>query len=157
MKALLSNLGIGVLWVLISGNFTTLNLLFGFALGYGLLGLLHSQDKDTPYFRKGRQLTVFVVRFLWEMITASLKVAYDVLTPRNYMTPRIIAYELEAKTDMEITLFANAVSLTPGTLSLDVSEDRKVLQIHAMYVDDEAALVKSIRETLERPLLQVMR
>ena len=157
MMMLLGNLGIGVLWVLISGNFTTLNLFFGFALGYALLGFLHSGDRSTPYFRKGRQLACFMLRFLWEMITASMKVAHDVLTPRNYMTPRIIAYELEAKTDMEITLFANAVSLTPGTLSLDVSEDRKVLQIHAMYVDDEAALVQSIRESLERPLLEVMR
>lgn len=157
MMTLLSNLGISVLWVLISGNFTTLNLFFGFALGYVMLGFLHPRGEDSTYFRKGRQLACFLVRFFWEMITASMKVAHDVLTPRNYMTPRIIAYQLEAKTDMEITLFANAVSLTPGTLSLDVSEDRKVLQIHAMYVDDEATLVKSIREGLERPLLQVMR
>ncbi|MDE0839339.1 MAG: Na+/H+ antiporter subunit E [Kiritimatiellae bacterium] len=157
MMTLLSNLGISVLWVLITGNFNTLNLIFGFGLGYVLLGAMRTEDQDRSYFRKARQSAWFILRFFIEMITASTKVAYDVITPHNYMTPRIIAYELEAKTDLEITLFANAVSLTPGTLSLDVSDDRKVLQIHAMYVDDEAKLIKSIRDTLERPLLQVMR
>ena len=142
MMTLLSNLGISVLWVLITGNFTTLNLFFGFGLGYVLLGSMRTEDQDKSYFRKARQSAWFILRFF---------------TPHNYMTPKIIAYELEAETDLEITLFANAVSLTPGTLSLDVSDDRKVLQIHAMYVDDEAKLIKSIRDTLERPLLKMMR
>jgi multicomponent Na+:H+ antiporter subunit E len=157
MMTLLSNLGISVLWVLITGNFTTLNLFFGFGLGYVLLGSMRTEDQDKSYFRKARQSAWFILRFFIEMITASIKVAYDVITPHNYMTPKIIAYELEAETDLEITLFANAVSLTPGTLSLDVSDDRKVLQIHAMYVDDEAKLIQSIRDTLERPLLKMMR
>lgn len=49
------------------------------------------------------------------------------------MKPGVIALPLSARTEMEITLVANLISLTPGTLSLDVSDDRKVLYIHAMF------------------------
>jgi multicomponent Na+:H+ antiporter subunit E len=64
---------------------------------------------------------------------------------------------LEAKTSLEITLLANLISLTPGTLSLDVSDDRKVLYVHAMYIDDKASFVNSIKNGFEKRLLAIMR
>jgi len=79
-----------------------------------------------------------------------------VITPVWYMKPGVIGYELEAKTDIEITLVANLISLTPGTLSLDVSDDRRVLYIHAMFMADEAELRESLHE-LERRILEVLR
>jgi multicomponent Na+:H+ antiporter subunit E len=57
--------------------------------------------------------------------------------PTHHMRPGVIAMPLEAKTDGEITMVANLISLTPGTLSLDVSDDRKVLYIHAMFLDGD--------------------
>jgi multicomponent Na+:H+ antiporter subunit E len=67
---------------------------------------------------------------------ANLKVAFDIITPKDYMSPGIIAFPLDAKSDLEITLFANLLTLTPGTLSLDVSSDKKILYVHALYVKD---------------------
>nr|WP_253451995.1 Na+/H+ antiporter subunit E [Halomonas sp. Y3] len=59
---------------------------------------------------------------------------------------------LEARTELEITMVANLISLTPGTLSLDVSDDRKVLYIHAMFLDDEEELRRNLKEMEYRAL-----
>ena len=59
---------------------------------------------------------------------------------------------LSARTEMEITMVANLISLTPGTLSLDVSDDRKVLYIHAMFLDNEEELRRNLKEMEHRAL-----
>ena len=87
---------------------------------------------------------------------ANLKVAFDIVTPIWHMKPGVIAMPLEARTEMEITMVANLISLTPGTLSLDVSDDRRVLFIHAMFLDDEQALRASLKE-MERRVLEILR
>ncbi len=68
------------------------------------------------------------------------------------MKPGVIAMPLEARTELEITMVANLISLTPGTLSLDVSDDRKVLYIHAMFLDDEEELRRNLKEMEYRAL-----
>jgi multicomponent Na+:H+ antiporter subunit E len=73
------------------------------------------------------------------------------------MTPGIVRVPLDVKTDFEITLLANLISLTPGTLSLDVSEDRKVLYVHTMYVGDKDKFIEGIKSGFERRLLKLLR
>ncbi len=68
------------------------------------------------------------------------------------MKPGVIAMPLSARTEMEITMVANLISLTPGTLSLDVSDDRKVLYIHAMFLDNEEELRRNLKEMEHRAL-----
>jgi multicomponent Na+:H+ antiporter subunit E len=72
------------------------------------------------------------------------------------MKPGVIAFPLQARTDMEIMFVSSVISLTPGTLSLDVSDDRRVLFIHAMFLQDEEQLRNDLRE-LEHRILKVMR
>jgi multicomponent Na+:H+ antiporter subunit E len=84
-------------------------------------------------------------------------VAHDVLTPRYHMKPRVIGIPLDARTDAEITALAYFISLTPGTLSLDVSTDRSTMFIHAMYAPDADKLRREIKQGLEQRLLMVMR
>jgi multicomponent Na+:H+ antiporter subunit E len=95
--------------------------------------------------------------FLYELVKANLEVAYDVATPKFYMKPGIIGVPLDAKTDLEITLLANMITLTPGTLSLDVSEDRKILYVHAMYITDRESFIRSIKDGFEKRLLEITR
>ena len=96
--------------------------------------------------------TTFIIYFFWEMFLANLRVAYDVMTVKHFMRPGILAIPLEAKTDLEITILANLISLTPGTLSLDVSSDRQVLFVHAMYLGE----IEEFKD-FERRLLRVLR
>jgi multicomponent Na+:H+ antiporter subunit E len=95
--------------------------------------------------------------FLRELVTANLRIAFDIATPRLHISPCIVAIPLDVETDTEITLLANLITLTPGTLSMDISDDRKVLYVHAMYVSDPDALRKEIKEGFERRVLEVLR
>jgi multicomponent Na+:H+ antiporter subunit E len=97
--------------------------------------------------------------YVKELILASLKVAYEVITVRNHMNPAVVAVPLDAKSNLEITLLANLVTLTPGTLSIDVSSDRKTLYVHAMYLDDadSTKVIKDIKEGFEKRILKITR
>ena len=78
----------------------------------------------------------FVLFYMWEMLLSNVRVAHDVLTPRNRFRPGIIAVPLPELTDRQLIVLTNLVTMTPGTVSLDVSDDRDVLYVHCMYVDD---------------------
>lgn len=151
------NVLLALAWTTLSSNFTGLNFLFGFTLGYVALALL---QKELPilhsYAQRIPRFVLFVMFFVKELFKANMKVAFDVLTPPWHMQPGVIALPLQAKTDLEITMVANFISLTPGTLSLDVSDDRRVLFIHAMFLQDEQALFADLKE-VERRILEIMR
>lgn len=157
MTALTANLLLALLWAALTGNFSAANGLFGFALGYFVLayGL-----RDLPAFARYRAKVPAFIRFLgfflWDLILSNLRVAHDVLTPTHHMQPAVIGVPLDARTDAEITALANFITLTPGTLSLDVSDDRRVLYVHVMYLDDEDKVRAGIKD-LERRLLALMR
>jgi multicomponent Na+:H+ antiporter subunit E len=158
VNTFLWNILLALIWVAITEEFTGPNLVIGFVLGYLILGFAQATvATQSPYFRKVWQLVSFLVYFLQEMLLANLRVAYDVVTPTYYMRPAVVAIPLEAKTDVEITLLSMFITLTPGTLSLDVSTDRKVLYIHAMFAADPEALRREIKEGFERRLLELLR
>lgn len=157
MSGLLWIVGLALVWVGLSGSVTPGTLVTGAVLGY--LAVLLSQDAMGfgPPLRRIRRALNLSVFFVWELILASLRIAYDVVTPTHYMAPAVVGIPLDAKTDAEITLLAILVSLTPGTLTLDVSRDRRTLFIHAMYVHDRERLVRSIKHGFERRVLEVLR
>ena len=102
-------------------------------------------------------LVLFIAFYIKELVLASLRVAYDVLRPAYHIRPAILAIPLDAKTDLEILLLANLINMTPGSLSIDVSSDRRVLYVHAMYVDNPDALRHEIKSSLERRILALLR
>ena len=98
-----------------------------------------------------------VLFFLSELILSALRVAWLVVQPKLRLRPAIIAYPLTVTTDAQITLLANMITLTPGTMSIDVSADRKTLYVHAIDIDSKEALVASIAAGLETRVLEVLR
>ena len=99
--------------------------------------------------RIGR-LTVLGLVFLYEIVASAWRVAKLVLWPRIDIQPVIIGYPLSVTSDFEITLLANMITLTPGTLSVDVSEDRGTLYVHAIDCWDNAQTIADIERTFER-------
>ncbi len=153
MTGAIWNLLLGLAWVLLSGDFTGLNLLVGLIFGYITLILIEPQlDSLKGYPARVPRFIGFIGFFLKELIQANLRVAFDIVTPPWHMKPGVIAMPLSARTEMEITMVANLISLTPGTLSLDVSDDRKVLYIHAMFLDNEEELRRNLKEMEHRAL-----
>jgi multicomponent Na+:H+ antiporter subunit E len=109
------------------------------------------------YFRKIPMAIGFLLFFLKELVLANLRVAMEVVTPRHRMRPGVVAIPLDVETDAEITLLANLVTLTPGTLSLDISTDRRFLYLHAMYINDPESLRREIKDGFERRVLELLR
>ncbi len=102
-------------------------------------------------------LRLFVV-FLRDLVVSSVQVARAVLSPRDIARPRFTTIPLRATSDVEITLVANFISLTPGTLTIDVSPDRKTLLVHDMFAgEDSTAARASVRDGIEARVLKATR
>lgn len=157
MNALLWNIVLALVWVAATGRPTFSNLAVGFLLGFVILFFTRQVVGSPNYLRKVGQVISLLLYFIWELILSNLRVAYDVLTPGYNMRPGIIALPLDARTDTEITLLANLITLTPGSLSLDVSEDRRVLYLYVMFIDDVNKVSRRIKDGFERRLLAVLR
>ncbi len=127
--------------------------------GIGIVGWLTSFLYARKAFFQVIYLVELIVFFLWELTKASYAVAYEVVTPSHTMEPGIIAVPLDTKTDFEITIFSSLVTLTPGTLSLDVSADKSHLFVHAMYIGkgNGAALVKELKNGFERRVIRILK
>jgi multicomponent Na+:H+ antiporter subunit E len=157
MKEFLANIILAITWAAASGEITLAGLAVGFAVGYVILWFGRPVLGTSRYFEKLPKAVSFILFYLRQLALSNLKVAYDIVTPTNYMKPGMIGVTLDAETDAEITLLANLITMTPGTLSVDVSDDRRTLYIHAMYIDDVEAFRREIKDGFERRLLDLMR
>lgn len=157
MTGLFWNLLLATCWVFLTGSFEFINYLFGFAVGYLVIALIHQLVPALHgYPQRIPRFFGFVGYFSWALILSNIKVATDIVTPPWYMKPGVLRFPLSAKSDLEITLVANFISLTPGTLVLDVSDDKAALFVHAMFLHDEKQVLADLRE-LEQRLLNVIR
>lgn len=129
-----------------------------FLLVYFLLWIL-SWFYSKSHFKKLPKIVSLIFFFIKELIVASLKIAYDVLTPKFILQPAVIALPLDADSDLEITILASLISLTPGTLSIDVTEDRKILYIHVLYSGggETDTIKKDIKNGFEKRILAITR
>ena len=151
------NLTLALLWVAMTGHFEVLNLLLGFAFGYLVMFLLQRVVGSSTYFAKSAVLVRFTGFYILEVVRSNIRVAIDVVTPASRAQPGIVAVPLDARTDAEITLLANLITMTPGSLAIDVADDRSVIYVHSMFVDDPEALRRSIKDDLERRVLELLR
>ncbi|WP_439121762.1 Na+/H+ antiporter subunit E [Marivita sp.] len=144
------NIILAIAWVAFTGSVSLTGLISGFAIGYAALWLIQPLIGTSTYFRRVTAWIKLIIMFHYELIVSSFAVAMDVLTPKHRARPAIIEVPLDVTSDTGILLVTNLISLTPGTLSLDVSEDRKTLLVHAMFADDHDALRKSLKDGMER-------
>jgi multicomponent Na+:H+ antiporter subunit E len=99
----------------------------------------------------------YVPVFLWEMLKANIDVAYRVVHPRLPITPGIVKVRTSLQSDIAITLLANSITLTPGTMSVDVDKDRAILYVHWIDVSspDMELATRIIVERFERILRKI--
>ena len=152
-----ANLLLALVWMAMTGHFDLANFALGFAFGYLVLFLLQRVLGRSGYFTKSILLVRFAGFYALEVVRANLRVAFDVVTPALRAEPGIVAVPLDARSDTEITLLANLITMTPGTLAVDVADDRSVMYVHAMFVDEPEAFARQIKEDLERRVLELLR
>lgn len=123
-----------------------------------LLLWLSSFIYQRSYFRKLPKAFVLLLYFSREFIVANLRIAHDILTLKYHMQPTLVALPLTVRSDFEITVLACIITLTPGTLSLDLSPDRKILYMHSLYVPKGgiAVLKQDIKDGFERRIMELI-
>lgn len=151
------NLILAFVWAALNGGIGLPSLVVGFLIGYLVQFILQPIFGKSRYCGQLYDGVLLVLYFIYELIKSSLKVSWDVLTPTQRSKPALIAVPITVSSDAEITVLANLVSLTPGSLSVDISDDRSHLLVHAMFVDDPEAFKAEIKEGMEKRVLEAMR
>ncbi|MEZ4709836.1 MAG: Na+/H+ antiporter subunit E [Caldilineaceae bacterium] len=160
---LLLNVLLAVAWLLLTGQFTPGNFIFGLLLSYGVLWLFwrtagaDADERARPgYFQKAPRLISFMLFFVWELILANVRVARDVLRPRIRFEPAVVAIPLQNYSDAEATLLANFITLTPGTVSLDIVDEPikgvRTLYVHAMHAGSTQQAMDRFRHQVQQNL-----
>ncbi len=155
MNLLLVNIVLALLWGIVTNSFSASNLIFGFVLAYLCLWLVRERFNQRNFLRPVRVLRLAAL-FVYELALSGYRVARDTLAPRMTFQPAIVACPLELESEVGILLLANLITLTPGTLSVDVSTDRSTLYIHAMNVDNADELRADIRNGFERRIREAL-
>ena len=133
------NLIIAMMWMFLSESYSISSFIAGYVLGILLLLIMRR---------------LLPGRFYLERFFKIIQLIY---TPKPDIEPGIFAYETELKSDWELTLLANLITLTPGTLSVAISNDNSTIYIHAMDIDDIDESIQSIKNTFEKAIMEVTR
>ncbi|MCS5717230.1 Na+/H+ antiporter subunit E [Herbiconiux sp. CPCC 205763] len=155
-SSLVPFLGLVLLWMLLWGEFTWLSLLTGL-----LLALLVSIVFYLPAVALSGRFNIlraaaFVLRLLADIVLASLQIAWSAIKPHYRPSNAIIAVPLRTRSDLVMTFTAEAVSLVPGSIVIDVDREAAILYLHAFNVrsvDDLPALKRSVLATERRLIL----
>ncbi len=152
---------LGGLWMCLTGAFTIGSLIFGSVVGWTVLRLsfpdgMQSESRQILYLTK---LPGFIAFFIRELIIANVVMAHDLILNSKKLRPGVVAIPLDVKTDAQIELLATLITLTPGTLSLDVSADRSKMYVHAMFLQEGEIdrFRDSIKEGFESRIIALFR
>jgi len=150
MTVFLLNVLLAVAWGALIGDFSPINLTFGFVLSYLTLWVVLKERERPAYFRRFPLALEFILFFLKELTLANLRMARTVLAPRLPLRPAVVGIPIDLQNDAAIALLMNLITLTPGTLSLDISSDRKTLFVHTVWLENEEDFRREIKAGYER-------
>jgi multicomponent Na+:H+ antiporter subunit E len=145
-------LSISVIWLLLRGDASPGNFFVGLILALILILFLRRTYHQERSFRRVGDIIHFIINFTRELIVANIQVLKIVLSPKLNIRPGIIAFKTDCKTPLGITLLANSITLTPGTLSVDISEDQSTIFIHTLDIEHPDQVRDDIRRGLEEPV-----
>lgn len=144
-----------VLWLLLVESVRPAHILLGAFLGWVIPYFTQHFWPEREKIQNGRLLVRYLLRLLTDILTSNFIVAKRILHGPRYIRPGFIYLPLDLDDDFAITVLASTISLTPGTVSANVSPDRKTLLIHALHVDDEAVMIADIKQRYEAPLKEI--
>lgn len=158
-RFLIINLFLSLLWPALNSDFNTAGIFGGFALGFVILALI-----EPRYGRFSFRLVTFTAYVLYAILESNIRLAWMVaqmlLRPHTQLDPGIVAIPLAVTSDMEKTVLASIITLTPGTLSVDLGRNpqgQEVLFVHSVHVTDYEQFRDDIKTKFERRLLQISR
>jgi len=155
---LLANLLLALTWTALQGSLSLGNLVVGYGLGYLVLQLL-SRGGVLPvrYMGKVGTFIGLFAYFTYELILANIRLTVDVVSPRHRMRPGVIRLPLDVTSDGEILLLSAMINLTPGSVALDVTDDRRTMYVHVLHMETPEKSREEIKTGFERRVLQLFR
>lgn len=155
MSLFLLNILLAIAWAALTGSFQPLDLLFGFLLGYLVLWLGTRMGTPPQYFRKISLVLGLLGVFLLDLLRANIRMAILILSPRMKLRPAVVAVPLVLKSKSAIVLLINLITLTPGTLSLDITTDQSVMFVHTVYLEDPEQFKQQLLTGYEKRLKEL--
>jgi len=157
MTLFLSNVLLAFVWSFLWGTLSAPQFAIGFVLGFIVLYLFRGLLPDTTYFRRTLGFLKYAKMFLYKNAEANIIVTWEVLSPTNHMRPGFLKINPEGSTALEITWLAATISLIPGTLTVDTSEDDDYIYVHAMHINDPEEIRREILDEIEPLILEFLR
>lgn len=159
MSLVLLTIVLALGWAAATGSFTLPNLLLGALVSIAGLFVVREYVSRPQLLPRALRIVSLGLLFITELVLSAIRVARLVIRAdlNAHIRPAIIAFPLSVTRDAEITLLANLITLTPGTLSVDVSEDRRFLYIHAIHVTDRDAFIREIASGFETRVAEAFR
>lgn len=154
---ILLNLLIAVIWMFLYNDGSASRFTVGYLIGALFIGVFNRFWPHDFYLKKAWAVVRLLALFMKELFLAGWAVIRQILRPRLNVRPGIFALETRLQSDWEVTLLACLITLTPGTLTLDVSRDGRILYIHAMNIEDAALLSEQIKGSFEQAIMEVTR
>ena len=147
---------LAVVWTFLQNDVSAGMIVFGLILGIIIPWGTSIWWPDTPKgFRLGKMITYGLI-VLWDILVANVQVAWIVLTvPNSKLKPAWIEVPLELRQPEAITMLAGTITLTPGTVSSDLSDEGHSLLVHVLHTDDPDAVLHDIKTRYERRLLEI--
>ncbi len=144
-----------LLWLLLVGELSIGHVLLGFILAVVLPLLADMLQPQYARFGRAAVILVLVRRVLWDIVISNIEVARRILGPQRVLTPAFVWLPLELTNIHGITALASIITLTPGTVSAELSEDQRHLLVHCFNLKDPQALLASIKGRYEAPLKEI--
>lgn len=149
------NLLLSLFWLLVTGSYTVNNFLLGFILGLLLVYLLRSVLPGRFYIITLYKVIKLIWVFLIELIKSNIDVIRIVLQPSLKNEPAFFTYNTDLKTDWQVVLLSNLITLTPGTIVVGLSDDRTKIYIHAIDFGEKEEEIEGIKSSLEKVVREV--
>ncbi|SEK40518.1 multisubunit potassium/proton antiporter, PhaE subunit [Pseudoxanthomonas sp. GM95] len=149
------SLALLVFWLLLNNSVSPGNIVLGAALAIGIPLLSRRMDHEHCPTGSLRGVPKLAALFAWDIVKSNLTVAAQVLGRESKIEPGFVWIPLDITNLRGITVLASMITLTPGTLSAVLTDDRRHLLVHALHIDDAAALVREIKTRYETPLMEV--
>ncbi|SIS39962.1 Na+/H+ antiporter subunit E [Neptunomonas antarctica] len=146
-----------IAWLLLNNTVAPGHLVLGAFLAIAIPLLTSGMQDPQPGFRKPIATIRYVLMVIFDIIVANFEVAVLVIGPAKKLQPAFVAIPLDIEHELPITILASTVSLTPGTVSAEISEDKKWLYVHVLNLTNEEELIALIKHRYERPLKEIFK
>jgi multicomponent K+:H+ antiporter subunit E len=150
-----TSLAILGLWLILASSFTFGSLVMGGIVAVGVPLWTARFWPDRPTLRKPFKAFGFFLLVCRDIVSANITVARQVLGPLDRIRPGFVEVPLDLADPFVATMLGGIVTLTPGTVSIDIDMERRILHVHALDVPDPDALIAEIKARYERPLKEM--